>query len=89
MNAAETPSERRYPAGRLRQLHVHQQRLRAGKPALIVREGGRSGSVYWSTVEVLGPSRMVQPGRALSCGARAWIETSAEVVARRAPDQNG
>ena len=71
-----------FPAGRLKQIHVHQQRLRAGEPALIVRIGGRSRSEYFTTVSVAGPATVVQPGSPLSCGARAWIETTEEVTAQ-------
>lgn len=34
---------------------------------------------YGREVEIKGPSRMVYDGRQLSCGARAWIETEAEI----------
>jgi hypothetical protein len=33
--------------------------------------------------EILGPSRVVHsPHKPLSCGARVWIETTAEVITR-------
>lgn len=34
---------------------------------------------YAREVEILGPSRLIYDGRQLSCGARAWIETDAEL----------
>lgn len=34
---------------------------------------------YAREVEILGPSRLVYNGNQLACGARAWIETDAEV----------
>ena len=34
---------------------------------------------YAREVEILGPSKMVYDGSQLNCGARAWIETSAEI----------
>jgi hypothetical protein len=70
-----------FPEGKLKQIHVHQQRLRAGLPALIVRIDGSSRKEYFEWVEVTGSSRVVQPGKSLSCGAKAWMETRGEVVA--------
>lgn len=72
-----------YPAGTIKRLHVHQQRLRRGLPALIVRTSNGSQSRYWTTIEVKGTTRFVQPGTRLSCGAKAWVETTDEVVATR------
>jgi hypothetical protein len=34
---------------------------------------------YAREVNVLGPSKLVYNGTQLSCGARAWIETHAEL----------
>lgn len=34
---------------------------------------------YAREVEILGPSRLIYNGQQLSCGARAWIETEAEL----------
>lgn len=34
---------------------------------------------YGREVEVLGASKLVYDGRQLSCGARAWIETTGEI----------
>jgi hypothetical protein len=35
---------------------------------------------YAREVEINGPSRLVYSGVQLSCGARAWIETDADLV---------
>lgn len=59
-------------------IHVHQQRIRKGEPAIIVRT--YKGSKHYSQVEILGPSVMVHASEPDSCGARVWIETTAEVV---------
>lgn len=41
------------------------------------------GNVKCFEVEIKGPSKMVySPDKPLSCGARLWIETDAEVVTR-------
>lgn len=64
-------------------IHVNRQHI-----AMNVKDGGdrpvytikRAGKTrYARQVEILGPSKMVYDGRQLHCGARAWIETEAEV----------
>ena len=36
---------------------------------------------YAHQVEVLGPSKVIyRPDKPLSCGAKVWIETTAEVI---------
>ena len=78
----ETATEDRvFPAGKLKRLHVHQLRLQWDEPALIVRIDGTSRSEYYNWIELDGPVRMVQPGKTLSCGAKAWVETTGEVRA--------
>jgi hypothetical protein len=74
-----------FPAGKKKQIHVHQQRLRAGEPALIVRIGGTSRTEYFEWVSVSGPSTVIQPATPLACGAKAWMETESEVVAGTGP----
>ena len=59
-------------------IHVHQQKIRKGEPAIIVRD--YKGSKHYSQVEILGPSTMVHASEPDSCGARVWITTEAEVV---------
>ena len=42
--------------------------------------GGDHDNDYGHKVEILGPSKVVySPDKPLSCGARVWIETEAEV----------
>lgn len=65
----------KFKAGNVKRVHIHQQNLRAGKPAVIVRLG--SGRTYhFREVEVTGSLKVVQSDSPLSCGARAWIETN-------------
>ena len=59
-------------------IHVHQQKIKKGEPAIIVRT--YKGSKHYTSVEILGPSRMVHSPNPDRCGARVWIETEAEVV---------
>src|SRR3546814_15914966 len=68
-------------------IHVNRQFIafnaRYGKPVLpcyIVREGSKP-SIYGYAVKCKGPFELVDPRKReqLSCGARAWIETTGEV----------
>jgi hypothetical protein len=64
---------------------IHVNRLHI---AMNAKDGGnrpvytikRDGTIrYAREVEILGPSKMVYENTQLSCGARAWIETDAEL----------
>jgi len=60
----------------------------------VIRDNGKSGkreraitiktyksNTYAHEVEIKGPSKVVySPDKPLSCGAKVWIETQAEVV---------
>jgi hypothetical protein len=59
-------------------IHVHQQLIRKGEPAIIVRT--YKGSEHYSRVEILGPATMVHANEPDRCGARVWIETNSEVI---------
>ena len=52
-------------------LHVHQQRIKKGLPALIVRT--YKGSKHFSEIEINGPSKLIHSANPDSCGARVWI----------------
>lgn len=54
------------------QVHIHQQRLRKGLPAIIHRT--YKGSEYHREFEIPQGAKVIQPEKPLSCGARAWIE---------------
>lgn len=65
-------------------IHVNRHHIAANakdggnRPVYTVKMN--SGSIrYAREVKILGPSRMVYNGRQLSCGARAWIETEADL----------
>lgn len=47
------------------------------RPVYTVKAGGKTR--YGREVEILGPSKLIYNGDQLSCGARAWIETNAEI----------
>ena len=66
-------------------VHVNQHIIRKNlknkenNPVLTVKT--HKSNTYAHTVEIQGPSRVVySPNKPLSCGARVWIETHAEVV---------
>lgn len=66
-------------------IHVNQHVIRsnlktgANAPALTVKCG--KSNTYAHEAIINGPSRIVHsPDKPLSCGARVWIETEAEVV---------
>jgi len=69
----------------LKRIHINQHIIRANlknneeKPCITVKTYKKN--VYGSTVEILGPCRVVSSlKKPLSCGARIWIETEAEIL---------
>ena len=64
-------------------IHVNRQHIamnaKAGKkrPVYTIKDSGKTR--YAREVIIEGPSRLVYNGTQLSCGARAWIETDAEL----------
>jgi hypothetical protein len=65
-------------------IHVNRSHIAANakdggnRPVYTVKDG--RGVRYAREVQINGPSRLVYNGKQLSCGARAWIETSADVT---------
>ena len=69
-------------------IHVNQHEVKANvkngtdNPVLTVKT--YKSNTYAHEVEIKGDSRIVySPDKPLSCGARVWIETEAEVIIRR------
>lgn len=69
----------------LTRIHVNQHHIRANKkdgghrPVLSVKRAGKIS--YCSSVQIEGPATVIySPDKPLSCGARVWIETAAEVT---------
>ena len=67
-----------------KKIHVNQHKIRSNKkhnlnePVITVKTSKFND--YGHEVEILGPSKIVySPDKPLSCGARVWIETEAEV----------
>ena len=72
------------PAGTKKRIHVDQHRIRLNTkngtniPPVTVQAAG--GPYKAHEVAIDGPTRVVyQPENPLSCGARLWIETEAQV----------
>jgi hypothetical protein len=68
----------------MKRIHVNMHKVRANKkhgtnePVLSIKEG--KSNTYCHEVDILGPSKLVyRPDKPLSCGARVWIETDAEI----------
>jgi hypothetical protein len=66
-------------------VHVNQHNIKFNskhgnlKPVLTVKQGKKN--TYTNEVTINGPSKVVySPEKPLSCGARVWIETEAEVT---------
>jgi len=69
----------------LKRIHVNQHNIRSNKkngtnkPVITVKTS--KSNDYAHNVEVLGPSKVIyRPDKPLSCGAKVWIETTAEVI---------
>ncbi len=67
-------------------IHVNQHVIRrnakegTNDPCLTVKT--YKSNIYAHEVDIKGPSKVVySPDKPLSCGAKVWIETEAEVVA--------
>lgn len=64
-------------------IHVNRQHISknakdgGNRPVYTIKMGRKTR--YAREVIINGPSRMVYNGKQLSCGARAWIETEADV----------
>ena len=68
----------------MKRIHVNMHKVRANKkhgtnePVLTIKEG--KSNTYCHEVDILGPSKLVyRPDKPLSCGARVWIETDADI----------
>jgi hypothetical protein len=65
-------------------IHVNRQHIAmnakdgGNRPIYTIKDGKRT--IYARGVRWNGPSELVPQGRQLSCGARAWIETEAELI---------
>ena len=72
-------------------VHVNQHFIRANKKdganrAVLTVKSGKTNR-YAHEVEISGPCKIVyRPEKPLSCGARVWIETQADVTLDPATD---
>lgn len=67
----------------IKRIHVNQHHIKANakdggsRPVFTIKEGGKTS--YGSEVDILGPSWMVYNTDGLSCGAKCWVETEADL----------
>ena len=61
-----------------RVIHVHQQKIKKGEPAIIDRT--YKGSTHHRKIRIEGPCTIIQSDTPDRCGARVWIETESEVI---------
>lgn len=67
-------------------IHVHQQKIKKGLPAIIVRTW--RGSQHFTKVRIHGESVMIHSPNPDSCGARVWIEVPTDVAVTGFTDGN-
>jgi hypothetical protein len=68
----------------MKRIHINQHIIKRNaktgnrEPVITIKEGRTN--TYAHNVEILGPSKLVySPDKPLSCGAKVWIETDAEI----------
>ena len=59
-------------------IHVHQQKVKKGEPAIIDRT--YKGSTHLTRVKIDGPCEIIHSQTPDHCGARVWIETQGPVT---------
>jgi len=59
-------------------IHVHQQKIKKGEPAIIDRT--YKGSKHLTRLQIHGPCEIIHSLTPDRCGARVWIETEAPVT---------
>lgn len=71
----------------IKRIHINQHKIRSNKkhglnePVITVKTS--KSNTYGHEVEIKGNSKVVySPDKPLSCGAKVWIETEAEVLIR-------
>ena len=68
----------------MKRIHVNMHKVKENKkhgtnePVITIKEG--KSNTYCHEVSILGESKVVyRPEKPLSCGAKVWIETNAEL----------
>ena len=68
----------------IKRIHINQHKIKSNikngtnEPVITVKT--YNSNTYTNKVIIKGPSRVIyRPNKPLSCGARVWIETEAEV----------
>lgn len=71
--------------GMKKRIHINQHNIRAnakdGTTLPVITVKTYKDNTYHHAVDIRGPSTLVySPNKPLSCGARVWLETDAEVI---------
>jgi hypothetical protein len=68
----------------IKRIHINQHVIRANgktgqrRPTITVKEG--KTNTYAQGVKILGPSEVIySPDKPLACGAKVWLETTADL----------
>lgn len=68
----------------IKRIHINQHMIKSNrkyhinKPVITIKTS--KSNTYCHSVDIKGPSKVVySPDKPLSCGARVWIETEAEI----------
>lgn len=68
----------------IKRIHINQHMIRRNQsgedlPVITVKAKGKT--TYYKSLKIEGPSKLIySPDKPLSCGARVWIETHAELI---------
>lgn len=66
--------------GTIKRVHLDRSRIQRKHPGPICTVQTSQGSLKAQEVVIHGPSRLIyRPEKPLSCGAKAWVETTARV----------
>jgi hypothetical protein len=70
--------------GLIKRIHVDQARIKhnakTGEDLPVLTVQAQGGPYKGHEIQVDGPMRFVYDGRTLSCGAKVWAETEAQVT---------
>ena len=67
-----------------KRIHINQHKIRSNKKhglnEPVITDKTSKSNDYAHEVEINGPSKVIyRPDKPLSCGAKVWVETEAEV----------
>ena len=76
-----TPAPLILPRGTIKRIHIDKTRIQRKHPGPVITVQTSKGSIKGSEVEIHGTTVIkYTPDKPLSCGAKAYMETRAEVI---------